>query len=230
MSDTGITVDRSFSTPICNAKLTGFKAHQEGLVAYVHQLREKTEGIQSSNYKGWHSHRFLHADQSDPHIVWLVRKLTGTIVRTLIEVSGEEKGVDIRFRELWVNINGKGEWNMPHIHPVHWAGVVYVTGTTGEEETQDHDKKMPFKDGDTVFQNPVEPATYFGQKASLNFSPETGAMLLFPGYLRHMVIPHQKDEERITFAFNIDHVKKKTPSQKSIPEEEQRREVNVVLD
>ena len=98
MSDTGITIDRSFSTPICKAHLSGFEKHQSGLVAYVNQLRGKTEGIQSSNYRGWHSHRFLHMDPTDPHLLWLVRKLTGTIVRTLIEVSGSEKGVDIRFR------------------------------------------------------------------------------------------------------------------------------------
>ena len=55
-------------------------------------------------------------------------------------------------------------------------------------------------------------------------------MLLFPGYLRHMVIPHHDDEERITFAFNIDHVKKKAPPHKTIPEQEQRRQVNVVLE
>ena len=94
---------------------------------------------------------------------------------------------------------------------------------------QKEEDGYPYRDGDTVFQNPVEPATYFGQKTNLAFTAQPGTILLFPGYLRHMVIPHE-DDERITFAFNIDHVKKITAPQKVIPEEEQRRTVNVILD
>jgi hypothetical protein len=205
MPESNISVDHSFSTPICKAPLSGFVDHQQGLIEYIHKLRDTTKGIQSSNYNGWHSHRFLHKDVSNPHFSWFLKKLTGTIVRTLIKVRGQDKGVEIRFRELWANINKKGEWNVPHIG-------------------------RPHRDGDTVFQNPVEQATYFGQKSSLNYSAEVGTMLLFPGYLRHMVIPHQNEEDRITFAFNIDHVKKQVPKTMAIPKEAQRKTVNVILE
>jgi uncharacterized protein (TIGR02466 family) len=230
MPESNISVDHSFSTPICKAPLSGFVDHQQGLIEYIHKLRDTTKGIQSSNYNGWHSHRFLHKDVSNPHFSWFLKKLTGTIVRTLIKVRGQDKGVEIRFRELWANINKKGEWNVPHIHPVHWAGVVYVTGPPEIEIETEKETGRPHRDGDTVFQNPVEQATYFGQKSSLNYSAEVGTMLLFPGYLRHMVIPHQNEEDRITFAFNIDHVKKQVPKTMAIPKEAQRKTVNVILE
>lgn len=222
-------IDYRFSTPICRIELAGFESRRAGLVRHVKSLREASEGIQSSNYMGWHSDRNLHVDPEDPDMQWLVKKISIKTVQTLQRITGAETGVDVRLRELWANINDSGGWNVPHVHPVSWAGVVYVTGAAGD----DPEKKTPgdLKEGDTVFLNPVAIATMFGQKNFSNYSASPGVMLLFPGYLSHMVVPHAGPEQRITFAFNIDMLRKarrRKSEPAPIPDDHARPRVNVI--
>jgi len=224
-------IDYRFSTPICRTELTGFEQHRAGLAAHVNELRETTEGIQSSNYLGWHSDRNLHIEPKNPDMQWLVKKISIKTVQLIQRISGSESGVDVRLRELWANINDSGGWNVPHVHPVSWAGVVYVTG--GAEKGEEG-RRTPsdLKEGDTVFLNPVAIATLFGQKNFSNYGAMPGYMLLFPGYLSHMVVPHTSPDQRITFAFNIDIVKKqqrRPAAQAPIPEEHARPRVNVIV-
>lgn len=226
-----ISIDFRFSTPICGSKLTGFDEHQRGLTEYILRLRETTQGIQSSNYKGWHSERNLHlAKNAD--MQWLSRKISLNAIKAIQKLSGDEQGVDIRLREVWANINESGSWNVPHIHPVRWAGVVYVQGESSPRKGADA-QQLRINDGDTVFFNPVAEAAYFGQPHNANYHAEPGYVLMFPGYLLHMVIPHDTDQERITVAFNIDMVKLESQKRSEaktipIPPEHARPRVNVI--
>lgn len=136
-------IDYRFSTPICRVELTGFESHRDGLVRFVNKLRETTEGIQSSNYLGWHSDRNLHVEPNDPDMQWLVKKISIKTVQLLQRITGAETGVDVRLRELWANINDSGGWNVPHVHPVSWAGVVYVTGSTVTEDPGETEAARP---------------------------------------------------------------------------------------
>jgi hypothetical protein len=235
-------IDYRFSTPICKIELSAFPAHRDGLISFVKALQKSTEGIQSSNYQGWHSERFLHVEPRHPDLKWLVRKIGIETVKTLQAVTESKYGVDVRLRELWANVNEAGGWNVPHVHPVSWAGIVYVKGHGGgepagakvPEKGADRDKagRPDLEGGDTVFLNPVAIATLFGQGNFSSYRPEPGHMLLFPGYLSHMVVPHAGSEDRITFAFNIDMLKKSrkpSPGPKPIPREHVKPRVNVIV-
>lgn len=200
-----IDISYRFSTPICSHELTGFEDRQAALIEHIHHLRETTEGIQSSNFDGWHSDRTLHLGDPGEAIQWLVRKVSIAMIKTLQKINNTEEGVDTRLREMWANINSSGNWNMPHMHAVKWSGVIYVSGDAGEEDAADQKKNMP--EGDTVFLNPVPEAAYFGQPNSVPYRFKPGTMLIFPGYLMHMVAPHKSDNERITIAFNVDFVR-----------------------
>ena len=156
-----------------------------------------------SNYNGWHSERNLHSD-SDPAVQWLVRRVNMGMIKTLQKLNNTTEGVDIRLREMWVNFNKRGNWNMPHIHAVRWSGVIYIDGE--ETEPSDSPRARAMDDGDTVFINPVPEAAYFGQKNSMPYHFKAGDMLIFPGYLMHMVVPHKSRQDRITIAFNVDQV------------------------
>ncbi|MEM7194442.1 MAG: TIGR02466 family protein [Pseudomonadota bacterium] len=194
-----ISLDLRFSSPICQLPISGFAEKKDDLIAYVLSLRESTEGIQSSNYNGWHSHRKIHLDEN-PVIQWMVRRISHGTVKGMQKMFGEEQNINVQLRECWANINASGTWNMPHTHPVFWSGVVYIDAEVKDEARKD----KPFRDGDTIFFNPVSEAKLFGQPAQTAYHPEDGMMLLFPGYLAHMVAPHSDDKDRITLAFNIE--------------------------
>jgi uncharacterized protein (TIGR02466 family) len=194
-------ISYQFSTPICKFSLSGFDDKQQELVKHIRKLRRTTKGIQSSNYDGWHSERNFHTDTT-PVVQWLVRRVNMAAIKAIQKLNNTSEGVDIRLREMWVNINRKGNWNMPHIHAVKWSGVIYVEGEhTPEKDLQDG-KHM--HEGDTVFLNPVPEAAYFGQPNSVPYSFKAGQILFFPGYLLHMVVPHKSNKNRITIAFNVD--------------------------
>jgi len=225
-----IVIDQRFSTPICKIQLKGFSVHQAALTEFVLKLRETTEGIQSSNYNGWHSERNLHLIKH-PLMQWLGRKISVSAIKAIQRLLGEEKEVDIRLREVWANINESGGWNVPHIHPVRWAGVLYVSGQSTPIDEQDGKSRLKIQEGDTVFINPVSESTFFGQAQNAAYPAEPGHLLLFPGYLLHMVVPHATSEPRITIAFNIDMVNRKPPQKKTVPikPEQARPKVKVLL-
>ncbi len=143
-------------------------------------------------------------------------------IKAIQQLNNTDEGVDIRLREMWVNVNQKGNWNMPHIHAVKWSGVIYISGETAPEPKPKPKPKelKKMREGDTVFLNPVPEAAYFGQPNSVPYSFKPGQMLFFPGYLMHMVAPHKSDKERITFAFNVDLVQlesqRKPPAKKVV--------------
>ena len=115
-------ISYQFSTPICKFELPGYGAKQEELVNHIKKLRRSTKGIQSSNYDGWHSERNLHQDGASV-VQWLVRRVNMAAIKAIQELNNTTEGVDVRLREMWANVNGKGNWNMPHIHAVKWSGV-----------------------------------------------------------------------------------------------------------
>ena len=178
-------INFAFSTPICKFDISNFDDKQKDLVKYLKSLKRKSEGIQSSNFDGWHSARNLHQDMNE-HVQWLVRRVNISIIKALQKLNNTTEGVDISLREMWVNINQQGSWNMPHIHAVKWSGVIYIDG---ESSNKDKNDKKLIGEGDTVFLNPVPEAAYFGQPNSVPYQFSPGQMLFFPGYLMHMVSP-----------------------------------------
>lgn len=228
MSD-DISIDYRFSTPICKAKVKGFETRHADLKAFFLEMQKNTDGIQSSNYNGWHSERNLHLI-NHPLMQWLGRRISLTAIQAIQKLLGEDTEVDIRLREVWANINESGGWNVPHIHPVRWAGVLYVAGESVVPEKDDRKAKLKINEGDTVFINPVSEATFFGQPQNAPYSAEPGHLLLFPGYLLHMVVPHNTDEPRITIAFNIDMVNRNAKQKPSpIAPEHARPKVKVMV-
>jgi uncharacterized protein (TIGR02466 family) len=100
----------------------------------------------------------------------------------------------------WFNVNKRGDYNIPHVHPrVCFSGVFYV--------------KTPKNCGDLILRNPapslehiiiesnVERYSEFTSPAA-QFSPEAKKLVIFPSWLLHYVSASQADSDRISIAFN----------------------------
>jgi uncharacterized protein (TIGR02466 family) len=99
----------------------------------------------------------------------------------------------------WANANGPGDFTQYHAHPGStWSGTYYVDpGAPGDvrEGTPLH-LFDPCPSRANTFLQPIVP-----NRQSVR--PEAGMMVLFPGYVPHMVLPHQGERLRISIAFNL---------------------------
>lgn len=99
---------------------------------------------------------------------------------------------------MWYNIYRKGDFQEYHTHTDSvFSAVFYVSN--------------PENSGRIVFENPTEPdmkpIKNIVTNNDLNFknchyNPESGTLLIFRSYLRHMVEKCLNNEPRITIAFN----------------------------
>ena len=103
----------------------------------------------------------------------------------------------LSLKEIWVNINYPGSYNLSHTHPLSSiSGVFYI--------------KVPENSGGIVFQNLFEtnaaiPAFSKNKKLTITekIKPEEGKMVLFNSYLPHYVEQNHSDDDRISMSFNV---------------------------
>ena len=172
------------------------------------------EGVWRSNEGGW---------QSPSHEVWDApweSTDTGTFKSPHLTNYGSEKLIKDHLNSLfdqsiakvidgnlemfnyWININGKGAYNVKHRHPqAHFSGVYYV--------------QCPEHSGEIIFENPhgftafdelscykEEFMQQMTQHKSISVYPTEGLLLIFPAHLEHMVATNNSDEDRISIGFN----------------------------
>jgi uncharacterized protein (TIGR02466 family) len=97
----------------------------------------------------------------------------------------------------WININRKGNYNIPHVHPNSaLSGVIYVAcnNNTGN---------IKFNSNSLMEHYPIN---VFNSKLftdNIEFQPKVGDVLIFPSWIYHSVLPNNSDHDRISIAFNV---------------------------
>ena len=187
-----------FGAPILDTDLPQFSEHQNALINALQSLRgNDTPNMQRSNQGGWHSLDNLHTSKG-PDIQWLSKSILQLASQTIKQFEGENFTGEVGLTSLWANINAAGNWNMPHSHlPNEWSGVVYISvNETSSSSTVN-------RSGDLIFINPLPLNTQHRRPPTISYTPRSGKLFLFPGYLLHMVAPHNDSEDRISVAFNF---------------------------
>jgi len=105
--------------------------------------------------------------------------------------------------QFWANINRPHDYNMQHNHvPNHLSGVYYVNVPEGSGDIRFYDeRKLPA----VIEPAPVRESAL--AQHSHTFHPAAGMMLIFPGWLDHVVGQNRTNEIRVSISFNIDLVK-----------------------
>eukprot|EP01043_Picozoa_sp_COSAG02_P035464 COSAG02_NODE_2542_length_8571_cov_7.094429_2_plen_498_part_00 len=115
--------------------------------------------------------------------------------------------VHVRIQDGWANINEAGHSNSAHTHgSAHVSGVVYIDAgnSTGGRSC-------------TLLQNPAPGFLRNSMECGnggfvgtgeddICVPPVPGAVLLFPGWLPHAVLPHDGTQPRLSISFNADFV------------------------
>ena len=199
----------------CLVHILETKPNEEIKSRCLNTRGDRPEGVRKSNRGGgW---------QSDSHDVWEMpfeNTETGTIKSPHMTNYGSEKLIKDHLHSLfdqsinqvidgelelfnyWININGKGAFNVKHQHPqAHFSGVYYV--------------HCPDNCGEIIFEYPHNFTAFdelscykqeFQQKMtqhkSISINPTDGLLLIFPAHLEHSVAANNSDEERISIGFN----------------------------
>lgn len=154
-----------------------------------------------SNVGGWHSE---NADL----LSWggaAIQQLGQWIQAATKDMTRASSGLEtIKGRYTawaWANLLYPGGYNLVHDHPRHgWSGVYYVA--PGEK---DPDNVLA---GQIEFIDPrgcVDAHLLPGEPFSgpVRIEPVAGMMLMFPGWLRHVVYPYRGQSPRISISFNL---------------------------
>ena len=106
----------------------------------------------------------------------------------------EEAGfLGMKIVSSWLTKTMPGEYARLHDHGTTDIAGVYYFSTDGD-------------DGDLFFTSPIAnaKASKSWAQEKINYPPQQGSLLLFPGWLEHGVGTNLKDHARISLSFNVE--------------------------
>lgn len=192
-------IELIFPTVLHVGTVFEFLQKQKSLVNYVYQEQKKDpDGVVFSNRGGWQS-KPSYNEFENP-----IRKVVIGIVRDYFG-QGDflDSDMSMNLVSLWMNINGKGSYNLMHDHPeANFSGVLWI--------------KCPEDCGSIKFKN----SHHWQQSKEINSytskfredsklyeeyycSPEDGGFIIFPSHLLHYVETNESDSDRISISFNL---------------------------
>lgn len=189
-------VEHMFSTPLFSYVLSDAAGLNDDLRVLILDRERRLPSAAKSNQGGWQSSADFFRWES--HAVTTLEYYIShalNIATLRIPVPAE---LAIEFELYgWAAVNRRGHYNTVHIHPqATWSGVYYVDAG---DDTADAAAALEFSHpvtaaAMTFFPGVLPPARIV--------QPQTGMIILFPGYLQHSVRMYHGERPRICIAFN----------------------------
>lgn len=194
-------LDIYWPTPIFKDHLSEISDEEmQNIIDHILATKESSTGRVYSNKGGWQSDDYYIDKETNPTIINLFDHIQKRLdmVREILELENRGSVQN----NYWYNVNTKENFNMVHIHPGSiLVGVFYV-------------KTIP-REGDVTFfrSNSLEDYYYASYRkrngtniiagSQVNYHPSDRMLLIFPGWLPHIVQPTNSKETRISIAFNV---------------------------
>lgn len=173
-----------------------FSEIRNDLIDWIYNYKTGVESVHFSNRGGWQSPSNFYVNNPT------FDRFRDYIVNHALE-STKFYGCKFYLSNMWINVNGKENYNMLHDHPVSvLSGVIWI--------------KTPENSGNLIFHNPhsfaqsqlignidSEVAKKTNYYFEFYFQPQEGCMAIFPSDLMHYVGNNQSDDERISISFNL---------------------------
>jgi uncharacterized protein (TIGR02466 family) len=192
-----------FPVPLLRYRLTGADELNRRLLQEIAVRRERGDGSVAPNRcGGWHSPKDLF-NRKEPAHAELAREL-----RAMIQAANSRMLTDARAEsfvtrmEGWINVNPTNAMNAPHDHTVSfWSGCYYVHVPSAEPGEDALSGAIEFLDSRGALAGTAEFDTPF-TRSRFTVRPAAGAVLIWPGFVKHWVYPNSSTEDRVTIAFN----------------------------
>ena len=177
--------------------IENFSSIKDELVDYVYQERkEDVEGRVISNAGGWQSNELNHKGDN------ILKRVIASGLREIFNPT-DFQPVAYEMQSLWININRRGDSNLPHDHPLsNVAGVFWIKSPPGCG-TLEFQSPHHFTSAAEIEMYTEEFQEKSGAYPFYMFPPTEGTILLFPASLIHRVDVCQSNEDRISAAFNL---------------------------
>jgi uncharacterized protein (TIGR02466 family) len=191
----------AYAPPVLAWPWPDSQALNDALADAILAAEKKTPTFENNLVGGWSSRKDLLSWKVEgmAELSRRIQELAGAATRA---TNAANVGMSVRFRlEAWANVLRAGGYHNVHDHPnAVWSGVYYV-------RAQPPDKARPLA-GVIEFVDPRQGADANSLPGSvlrdrLRYAPAPGLMIVFPGWLRHLVHPVAGDGERISISFNV---------------------------
>lgn len=167
--------------------------NNDDLKKWAYDLKAVDKGRVLSNYGGWQSHDIKPGENIQ--IDRLVKKLNEEMDYCAKQVGLKTPVI----YNIWININPPGAYNNLHHHiDSVLSGVYYVDASSDQGNIE-------FHRGDNaeyhIPQEAIEKTTYY-TSSKATYAAKTGALYIFPGFLKHQVQGNFTNRDRISVSFN----------------------------
>lgn len=187
-----------FPSLISLIKCEDFERIQNPLISWIYEYRSTNEGVTKSNVGGWQSpDNFYHHPTFIKFYDYIFFNAEKLMSQTDVNTS------NFRISNMWINVNGKDNYNALHDHPEsHLSGVFWIK-TPKESGVIQFTTPRMFQRTKFLHALGDDAKQKFHLDFEWNFEPENGTMMIFPADLLHRVTPNCSEEDRISIAFNI---------------------------
>ena len=187
-----------FPSVIHELKVDNFKSIKKELIEFVYDQHQRDSvGVDFSNVGGWQSQQ-VYGTYNNILLDTVTTTLISYFKKNVLDMSKE-----IRVDGLWININKKGDSNLPHDHPLsNIAGVFWINSPIGcgalEFQSPHH-----FTGGAEMELYTDEFREKTNSYPTYWITPKEGTISLFPSSLVHRVRENETDVDRISASFNL---------------------------
>jgi uncharacterized protein (TIGR02466 family) len=190
-----------FPVPLVTMHLKDAAKLNRRLLKEVAKRRETEPGIERSNRYGWHSATDLFK-RTEPAHAELSAQIHAMVVAASAKIIPDlPETLQIR-HEGWINVSPTHALNAPHDHPgVFWSGTYYIRVPMPADSEDKLSGAIEFIDPRGSIGTNARVETPF-TRSKFTARPAEGALLLWPGFVRHWVHPNRADDERVTASFN----------------------------
>ena len=171
-----------FSTPLWHFK----NELPKGVDKWVRSYRQKNPKSSVFSNRGGYQSKQQPFDKF-PYVMH---------IRNMLETFEPFKYGSCKFRidGWWLNINGKGDYNVPHTHPgVDLAAIWYITDNGGLLYLQDP----------LIMSRSNLYSHIFKRPSNIRVNAAAGDLLIFPADVPHSVEQHTSDTPRVSVSFNL---------------------------
>ena len=179
-----------FPTVIWSA-MTHFADNSE-LKRWAYEKQKTDPGRVISNYKGFQSSDITLGENPE------IDKLVAHLDKELKECAHQVGLPELEIYNLWININPPGSYNHLHNHLNSVLSGVYYVDATPEQGNIQFERN---DNGEYHIPDIVAQETYYTSTRA-TYAAKTGALYIFPGWLKHSVQGNTTQKDRISISFN----------------------------
>ena len=190
-------VEKWFSTPIW---FDYFNFDTAAVAKTCLKLRDDHyENRVISNVGGWQSSNLNLEDHDELQVVSEI--LTVGLSEFSSAIHPE---FNIELKNVWININERGNSNKRHVHPMStFSGTLYIQVDEKTGNIVFYDNYTPYDHYPILMPSDSE---YFPERVT--YYPTNGMLLIFPSWVPHLVEPSNSDLTRISISFNVQQIHK----------------------